>query len=178
MNASAFLTTASLLLVLPDHLHAASVLFNISADGIKEVSSGGISNGDADGTAIGTLLLDNGTGAALTGSAILSLTLTNIDLTALSGHHIHQAPSTTTGPIVLDFGDPDNIRTGNVLSGTFTGLSATTISNILANPTGFYYNLHNSTFPAGAVRDQLVPESSTAMLGCLGAIGFALRRRR
>ena len=172
-SAIALLTTS-----LPSH--AASIVFNISANGFKEVNAAGTPNqGDPDGTAIGTLKLDNGTGAGTTGSATITLTLANIDLTTLSGNHLHQAPSTTIGSIVLDFGDPDNYRIGSVLSGTVTGLSATVITSVLANPTAFYYNLHNDAFPSGAVRDQLpVPEPGCFGLIALGAMALAARRRR
>lgn len=158
----------------------ATMIFNINANGAKEVTAGGVPNqGDADGTAIGTLTLDNGTGSGSTGSATFSVTLTNIDVSNLTGHHIHQAVSTTTGSIVIDFGDPDTIRTGSVLSGTITGLPAATITSIMASPSGFYYNLHNGTFPGGAVRDQLtaVPETASLALFSLGIIGLARRYR-
>jgi hypothetical protein len=152
---------------------AAQQTFNINANGAKEVTAGGVPNqGDPDGTAIGTLTLDN-----VTGQAIINITLANIDTTTLSGHHVHQAPFNTTGNIVLDFGDPDNIRTGNLLSGTIGGLSTTTINNVFANPSGFYYNIHNTPFSGGAVRDQL-PEPGVALLVGIGAIGLMRRRGR
>jgi hypothetical protein len=156
------------------------VIYNINANGMKEVTAGGVPNqGDLDGTAVGTLLLDNGTGIGTTGSATFSLTLSNIDITTLTGHHIHIGAPTTTGTIVLDFGDPDNIRTGSLLSGTITGLSATQITTIFATPTNFYYNIHNGAFPSGAVRDQLVPEPTSMILTLGGAVGlFAFSRRR
>src|SRR4051794_2704350 len=73
----------------------ASQTFNILANGIKEVSAGGTpGQGDLDGTAIGTLALDS-----VAGTATINVTLSNIDLATLSGHHIHQAPATTTGSI-------------------------------------------------------------------------------
>jgi PEP-CTERM motif len=80
---------------------------------------------------------------------------------------------------VIDFGDPDNIRSGNVLSGTITNLSATQITTILGNPTNFYYNVHNGAFPNGAVRDQLVPEPTSMILivgGVVGLLAFSRRR--
>jgi hypothetical protein len=159
---------------------AATMLFNISANGAKEVTSGGVPNqGDPDGTAIGTLTLDNGTGSGTTGSATFSITLTNIDLTTLSGHHIHTGAATTTGSVLIDFGDPDNIRSGSVLSGTISNLSAANLSTIFANPTNFYYNIHNGAFPGGAVRDQLsVPEPTAAALIGLGTVGFLAMGRR
>ena len=159
---------------------AAFLTFNITATGLEEVTSAGVPNqGDPDGSAMGTLRLDNGTGSGTTGSATINLTLSNIDLSNFTGHHIHMAPATTNGPITLNFGDPDSIRTGSTLSGTITGLSATEVSNIFANPSGFYYNLHNGAFPSGAVRDQLVvvPEPATAGLLAIAAIGLAGRRR-
>jgi hypothetical protein len=161
--------------------YATVMTFSISASGAKEVNAAGVPNqGDPDGTATGTLTLNNGTGSGTTGSATFSLTLNNIDLTTLTGHHIHQAPATTTGTIVLDFGDPDTIRSGSVLSGTISNLSATTITSVFANPAGFYYNIHNGAFPGGAVRDQLtpIPEPAAVSLLPLAALAIAARRRR
>src|SRR5688572_4637090 len=123
------------------HCDATFLTFNITATGLEEVTNAGVPNqGDLDGSALGTLRLDNGTGSGTTGSATITLTLSNIDITTLSGHHVHEAPATGNGPIRLDFGDPDTIRSGSALSGTITGLSATMITNIFANPSGFYYN--------------------------------------
>src|SRR3954447_24605743 len=79
---------------------ATIVTYAINANGIKEVSAGGTpGQGDLDGSATGTLTLNNGTGSGTTGSATFSLTFSNIDLTTLSGHHIHQAAATATGGI-------------------------------------------------------------------------------
>jgi MYXO-CTERM domain-containing protein len=157
--------------------HATAITYSIFGTGIAEVNAAGVPNqGDLDGTSVGTLLLDNGTGSGTTGFATLQITLNNVDLTTLSGHHVHQAPATTTGSIVLDFGDPDTIRVGNVLSGTITGLPAATITNVFATPTNFYYNVHNGAFPAGAVRSQLPEPGAAGVIG-LAALA-ALRRRR
>ncbi len=163
---------------LPSDAQASALVFDITANGLKEVSAAGVPNqGDPDGTAIGTLRLDNGTGAGTTGTATFSITLSNIDLTTLAGHHIHIGAATTTGAIVLDFGDPDNIRTGSVLTGTVANLSATQITSVFANPTNFYYNLHNGAFPGGAVRSQ-IPEPGSAALLVLGMGGLLARRSR
>lgn len=155
---------------------AALITFNINADGAQEVTSGGTPNqGDPNGFAIGTITLDN-----VANSALINLSIGNID-GALTGHHIHQAPSTTTGAIVLNFGNPNTMLTGTSGSGTLVGtisfLSNSVINSIFANPGAFYYNLHSVNFPAGAVRDQLalpvtpVPEPAS---GALALIGLAM----
>ena len=160
---------------------AASVTYNINANGAAEVTSGGVPNqGDPNGLAVGTLTLDNGTGSGNTGSAVINLTVSNINGT-FSGHHIHNAPSTTTGPIVLDFGNPTTILTGTptsgTLSGTITGLPSATIINVFATPINFYYNLHTTPdFPGGAVRHQLPEPGAMSLLALAGLA--ALRRRR
>src|SRR5204863_8854487 len=110
-----------------------NMVFNIPANAAKEVTTAVVHNqGAPDGFATGTLTLDNGTGSGITGFATFSITLTNIDLTTLSGHHIHNAPATTTGSIILDFGDPDTIRVGGSLIGTINNLSSSTITNSFA----------------------------------------------
>jgi hypothetical protein len=149
--------------------------FNINANGVKEVNAAGVpGQGDPDGTATGTLTLDN-----VAGSATINITVANLDL-SFTGNHVHQAPPTTTGAIVLDFGDPDNYRVGNLISGTVTGLSIATINSVFANPSNFYYNIHNTPFPGGAARDQLagVPEPSSLGLAALGLLAAAVFRRR
>jgi hypothetical protein len=160
------------------NLHATSMLFNINANGIKEVNASGVPNGDPDGTAVGTLTLDDGTGGT-TGFALFNLTLANVDF-PLTAYHIHQAPPTTSGAVFLGFGNPEIIRTGNILSGTVGSLSSSLIDSILANPSAFYLNLHNTPFPGGAVRDQLaaVPEPSFGALTLAGVALCGLMRRK
>jgi len=70
----------------------------------------------------------------------------------------------------------ESMRNGNVLSGTVTGLDSTKIDTILASPTDYYMNFHNTPFPAGFVRDQLPEPSCLAVLG-LGGLLLGRRRR-
>jgi hypothetical protein len=72
--------------------------------------------------------------------------------------HIHRGARGVPGPVVVDF-------TSLIIPGiSFTGTSVirgcvdanpTLIAEIIANPSGFYVNVHNAEFMGGAVRGQL-----------------------
>ncbi len=62
--------------------------------------------------------------------------------------HIHTGAKGVSGAVFVGFG------------GTFTrsGCTTTTKANIdaiLANPSGYYVNVHNASYPGGAIRGQL-----------------------
>ena len=64
--------------------------------------------------------------------------------------HIHEAPPTAAGPVVVTLRAPT--------SGTSSGCVTVTRDlalEILKDPADYYVNVHNAAFPAGAVRGQL-----------------------
>jgi hypothetical protein len=65
--------------------------------------------------------------------------------------HIHRGAAAVNGPVVVPFTAPG--ANGNS-SGCATA-SAALIDEILANPPGFYVNVHTQEHPAGAIRAQL-----------------------
>jgi hypothetical protein len=113
--------------------------------GAAEVNNAGVPNqGDLDGTGAATVTLNEGQG-----QVCWEITVANI-VTPTRGH-IHRAPAGQNGPIVVEF-----FETGQpvALSGCRT-VDAALIRGIRQGPQGFYVNVHNSPFPAGAVRGQL-----------------------
>jgi hypothetical protein len=69
-----------------------------------------------------------------------------------SAAHVHVAPRHVDGPVVI------TLSVGNGSGSEVSACAAITptLANaITANPKGYYVNVHNSTFPAGAIRGQL-----------------------
>lgn len=76
----------------------------------------------------------------------------NID--APTAAHIHEAPSTAAGPVVIDF----TPLIGTSAPGEIRGCVTTTPARareVIDNPGAFYVNVHNAAFSAGAIRGQL-----------------------
>lgn len=71
--------------------------------------------------------------------------------------HIHRGFAGENGPVVANLAFPtdgqaaDCLTEGEAGKGMMPGI----VAEILANPDGFYVNVHNNEFPNGAVRAQL-----------------------
>jgi len=79
--------------------------------------------------------------------------------------HIHVGAAGTSGNVVIPLKTPN-------ASGTSSGCATVAralVSSILANPAGYYVNVHTADFPAGAIRGQLTG-TSTASFGWVVAI--------
>lgn len=130
--------TAILLLLLAlVPLSASAQSFSALLTGANEVPG----PGDADGTGLGVVTISGTT---------VHYTVFHQGIGVPTLAHIHRGAAGTANPPVVDF----NVNT--LLNGTVAGVSQTLINEILANPTGFYVNVHTGEFPSGAIRGQLV----------------------
>lgn len=101
--------------------------------------------GDADGAGRADIILD-----LLEREVCFDLQISGFS--DLTGAHIHRGGINEAGPIEVPLGTP--------VDGSATGctedVELEVILAILRNPSGYYINVHNSEFRAGAVRGQLV----------------------
>ena len=99
--------------------------------------------GDADGS--GDFL------GALSSSGRMCYQLEAQDTDLITAAHIHEGTAGVAGPVAAPLITPQLGQRANAC----TQIEAELARRILANPEGFYVNLHNEAFPAGAVRGQL-----------------------
>ena len=108
----------------------------------EEVPAG---SGDSDGSGLAVVTFSHIGNP--TGSVCFDMSHMNID--AISAAHIHTGALGTAGGVLISFDVPTNGLSGCVAA------SQAAIDDVLADPAGFYVNLHNAPFPAGAIRGQL-----------------------
>jgi CHRD domain-containing protein len=124
-----------------------------------------ISNAENTGRGDATVTLDLTKDAAGNVTAATATFVVNLsgfpNGTPINIAHIHQAPAGVNGSIVVN----TSLGAGEVVlangSGSFTkaGIAVNPVdlaNQILANPAGFYFNVHSTLNPGGVARGQLV----------------------
>ena len=103
----------------------------------------GTSEPNATGTAVVRIRQDDGL-------VCYRLHAANVTLPTIAAH-IHHGAAGVNGPVVVPFTPPG--ADGN--SSGCTAASAALIDDIIANPAGYYVNVHTKEHPGGAIRSQL-----------------------
>jgi hypothetical protein len=99
--------------------------------------------GDPDGSGSAVLTFNPG-------QEQICFELTVSGIAPANAAHIHEAPAGVPGPVVVPLQPPT--------SGSSVGCvqaDSALILDIIQEPAEYYVNVHNATFPAGAVRGQL-----------------------
>jgi hypothetical protein len=104
--------------------------------------------GDSDGFGRATITFPT--------PATVCVTLQVDNLAGVNAAHIHSGRETVNGPVILPLPPPAPPGGGNPGVSAFCGAIAAGVqAAIRANPAGFYINVHNLAYPAGALRGQL-----------------------
>ena len=136
------LVIALMLLAIPASVSAGGRPFVVHLTGAAERPD----PADPDGSGTAWLTLNSGQQ-----EVCWVIFVENITLPATAAH-IHVAPSTDPGPVVIPLSAPD--ATGWA-TGCATDVDRELIKAIQQNPSAYYVNVHNADYPAGAVRGQL-----------------------
>ena len=121
---------------------AATVTLHSTMIGANEVPGPGDPN--ATGSTVIQLNSDNG----MVCYTIKTAGVTNPPLTA---GHIHVGAAGVAGPVVI----PLPLTGGPNLFGGCTFADPALVAKIIANPKGYYTNVHDAKYPAGVMRGQL-----------------------
>ncbi|HEY7874098.1 MAG TPA: CHRD domain-containing protein [Actinomycetota bacterium] len=113
-------------------------------------------NPDTSSTATGTFTVRLNPGQ---GTVCYDMTVSNLTANPTMAH-IHKGLSTENGSVVIHLFGSGGAPAPTSTSFTITnfcqsGIDRTLIKDIIQNPTGYYVNVHTSTFPNGEIRGQL-----------------------
>ncbi|CAN7551056.1 CHRD domain-containing protein [Phenylobacterium sp. LjRoot219] len=100
--------------------------------------------GDPDGAGVAALQVN-------VGKTQICYDLQVSDVAVATMAHIHKAPATDAGPVVVPLTAPSV----DGKSSACVTVAQDLAKDILQNPDAYYVNVHNAEFPAGAVRGQL-----------------------
>jgi hypothetical protein len=98
-----------------------------------------------------------------TGSAVITVKSNKIcydirpkkaGITFLSGH-IHAGAAGVAGGVVVPLFQTPKKVSGGKLTGCSPTVKSTVLAKIKSKPAGYYVNIHNTKYPAGAIRGQL-----------------------
>jgi len=114
--------------------------FTVDLTGEAEVNAQGVPNqGDLDGSGTARLTINPGLG-----KVCWTIEVTGVE--PITAAHVHIAPTTLPGPVVVPL---------SPYTGGCTAVNRDLALAIIVDPSGYYVNVHNDPYPAGALRGQL-----------------------
>lgn len=133
---------------------AATGTLNATASGANEVSMSGQKDVGAPGASgSGSFTVNDSTGQ-------FCYTTTATGLSDAVAMHIHKGGADVAGPVVIPL-MASEIGHGRMCTTADKAL----LSDILANPAGYYWNVHTPAYSAGAARGQLMAGSPGVAAG-------------
>ena len=117
-------------------------------------------------------LLRNPAGAVTHALVVYSVNFRFPGETTFTGLHIHEGAAGANGPVRIDSGitGANNVQTtdgfGNIarIFNVNTDAALAAVNGLLANPEGYYLNLHSTVNPSGVVRGQLATANTARPL--------------
>ena len=146
-----------------------TVVFTANMTAAQEVPT--VTGAEATGTGTVTITFNvtRDAASAITGGTVnFSANIANLPAgTLLQRAHIHTGVAGVAGGVLVDTGLTPATAITVSSNGTATltfnsvtsGVDATLINNIIANPAAFYFNVHSALNPSGVVRGQLVRQN-------------------
>jgi uncharacterized protein (TIGR03437 family) len=131
---------------------------------------------NATGSAIVWLhLVRDASGRVTSGSIDFNVSYRMSGPTTFTAMHIHRAPAGVAGGVVIPvplarFDDATGSGTLSQRQVQFTSADTgvlDAVNGILADPSGYYFNLHSADAPSGAIRGQLQRAEMTVLMGLM-----------
>lgn len=157
------ITVLSVALVLIRSARADTVIFTAQLLASNETPP--VSNADANAFGNVTVTVDT-----VTSTYKFDWAVNGVAASAIILSHIHEGVAGVAGPVRVDSGispgAPIPVVNGSA-SFSKSGISGPTdvTTRLLANPAGFYFNIHSNLNPGGVVRGQLVQAATTPGTG-------------
>jgi hypothetical protein len=101
-----------------------------------------------------------------TPEACFNVRIDNVSQT--TAMHIHKGVAGASGPVVVDLGNLDFSISSATAAGC-VAIAKDLADDLLANPQGYYLNVHTTEYPSGAARGQLRGETGIAVAQAAGA---------
>jgi len=158
------LTIVSIASMLIRSARADTVIFTAQMLASNETTP--VSNADVNAFGNVTVTVDT-----VTSTYRFDWAVNGVGASAIILSHIHEGAAGVPGPVRVDSGLAPNTNQITVVNGSAAfskgGISgpADVTTRLLANPAGFYFNVHSNLSPGGVVRGQLVRQAATSGTG-------------